>query len=109
MDVTMSGELVSMLGFLLLPMLSSITNHVSYIRYCSKSESNESRDDYLFALACSATCPENDRQSMQEMSMQDLFDRYVEDSKEDFEREEACPFCEKKYQTTTRLHKISTL
>ena len=105
----MKGELVSrMLGFLL-PMLSFITNHVSSICYCSKSESNESRDDYLFALACSAaTCPENDRQSMQEMSMQDLFDRYVEDSKEDFEREEACPFCEKKYQTTTRLHKIST-
>ncbi len=103
----MSGELVSMLGFLL-PMLSSITNHVPSIRYCSKSESNESRDDYLFALACSATCPENDRQSMQEMSMQDLFDRYVEDSKEDFEREEACPFCEKTYQTTTRLHKIGT-
>ena len=69
----MSGELVSMLGFLL-PMLSSITNHVPSIRYCSKSESNESRDDYLFALACSATCPENDRQSMQEMSMQDLFE-----------------------------------
>lgn len=108
MDVITVGELVSMLGFFL-PMLSSVANHISTIRYFSKSESNASRDDYLFALACSATCPENDQQPMPDMSMQDLFDRYVEDSKEDFEREEACPFCKKKYQMTTRLHKISTL
>ena len=72
-----------------------------FVTLFSDSMSDTSRDDYNFVLSVSCTSS-----AMNQMSMRELLDKYVEDSEQVFEREEACPCCGKKNQRTTLHTKI---
>lgn len=80
-----------------------------FLSLCSsESESNATRDDYNFVLSASCVDSTGD-QSSQEMTISDILDRYVEASRNEFIREEACVCCNKKKQLTTMYTKILDL